>query len=540
MIIGIDFDNTLVDYNSLFYKIALEKNLISNNIKENKEDVKRYLRNTNQEHIWTELQGEVYGPRIFEAKLFPNVLDFFKYCLDQKIDIHIISHKTRHPFIGPKYDLHNFAREFIKKQDFYKLGFSEKNIFFQLTKEDKLKKIGDLKCDYFIDDLPEFLSSKEFPKKTKQILFDPSNNHENEPFEKIRSWNEMIEKIKFEKKITELLIENGYSNYFKLDQINSGKNNKVFLLNFQNNKENFLLKSYFHHPEDSRNRLNNEFSFLTYAWNIGIRNIAKPLICDKETNIGLYQFIKGRKITQDEINKELIKETLNFLNKLNLYKNSQEAKKIPPASDACFNINQHLNLVEKRINKLKGVESSSEINKKMQDFLNNKIIKIWNELKDFLQESLVQKKISLTENISEQEKCISPSDLGFHNAIMNSDQKIFFIDFEYSGWDDPIKMICDFFCQPEIPVSFKYYQYFIDNISLNEKQIQLIDLILPVHIIKWCCIILNEFLEVDGIRRQFAQQNTDLEKEKEKQLKKAIEYLETKQFLLKRFIKENT
>ena len=43
---------------------------------------------------------------------------------------------------------------------------------------------------------------------------------------------------------------------------------------------------------------------------------------------------------------------------------------------------------------------------------------------------------------------MSPSDFGFHNVI-KKDDFLYFIDFEYAGLDDPVKLICDFYCQPD-------------------------------------------------------------------------------------------
>ena len=34
------------------------------------------------------------------------------------------------------------------------------------------------------------------------------------------------------------------------------------------------------------------------------------------------------------------------------------------------------------------------------------------------------------------DRCVSPSDFGFHNAIVRGSGEICFIDFEYAGWDD--------------------------------------------------------------------------------------------------------
>ena len=65
--LGIDFDNTLITYDFLFKKAALEKNLIPSNFLESKSLIRNYLRDKGQEKLFTILQGEVYGSRIFEA-----------------------------------------------------------------------------------------------------------------------------------------------------------------------------------------------------------------------------------------------------------------------------------------------------------------------------------------------------------------------------------------------------------------------------------------------------------------------------------------
>ena len=43
MIVGFDFDNTIISYEKLFKKIAYKKRLVPKNIKPNKNSVKRYL-----------------------------------------------------------------------------------------------------------------------------------------------------------------------------------------------------------------------------------------------------------------------------------------------------------------------------------------------------------------------------------------------------------------------------------------------------------------------------------------------------------------
>ena len=47
--LGLDFDNTLIDYDEVFYKIAFQKGLIPKSIDRNKASVRTYLVNKNRE-----------------------------------------------------------------------------------------------------------------------------------------------------------------------------------------------------------------------------------------------------------------------------------------------------------------------------------------------------------------------------------------------------------------------------------------------------------------------------------------------------------
>ena len=59
MIIGLDFDNTIVSYDSLFHKVSVEQNLINEIFEVNKIKIRDYLRSVNKEDAWTEMQGYV-------------------------------------------------------------------------------------------------------------------------------------------------------------------------------------------------------------------------------------------------------------------------------------------------------------------------------------------------------------------------------------------------------------------------------------------------------------------------------------------------
>ena len=141
MRIGIDFDNTIVCYDKIFHKVAAESGLIAPDIPPGKKSVRDYLRKIGKEDEWTSLQGLVYGTKMDAAEVFEGVFEFLHWCRQNGIGVSIISHKTKHPYVGPKYNLHTAALQWMEAQGFFesdKLGFTRARIFFELTKAIKL------------------------------------------------------------------------------------------------------------------------------------------------------------------------------------------------------------------------------------------------------------------------------------------------------------------------------------------------------------------------------------------------------------------
>ena len=195
MLIGVDFDNTIVCWDEIFHAAALERGLIAPNLPHRKEKVRNQLRSEGLEEKWTELQGAVYGTLTARAPLFPGVVDFFLACRSRGIRVAIVSHKTRHPVIGPNYDLHKAAEDFLRARGFYDsdgMGIDAADVFFEISKANKLSRIAQLECTHFIDDLPEFLTEPDFPPRVERVLFDPNAYHSESPlYRRTASWMEI-------------------------------------------------------------------------------------------------------------------------------------------------------------------------------------------------------------------------------------------------------------------------------------------------------------------------------------------------------------
>ncbi len=320
--------------------------------------------------------------------------------------------------------------------------------------------------------------------------------------------------------ISDLLVDAGISTVeMDVAPVDGGGNNKVFSVNTKSGK--YLAKVYYSNPSDTRNRLNAEYSFIEYARKIGIKSVPKPIFSSPEKNVGLYEFVEGRKLTSAELASQHISQAANFVRALNERIKIEDA--LPIASEACFSIEQHFLLTEMRMKKLLSLSVVSEIDNQALLFV-SKLDSVLENLKD----DILARCSSISLQLDAADRCISPSDFGFHNAVLKDNGEIIFIDFEYAGWDDPAKMIGDFFSQPAIPVSFKHFDSFISEAlgySKNKKELaHRARLLLPLFEIKWCCIMLNDFLPDAARRRQFANPNLDPQERKRRQLEKAQQF----------------
>tara|TARA_B110000003_G_scaffold236491_2_gene241176 strand:+ start:4225 stop:4818 length:594 start_codon:yes stop_codon:yes gene_type:complete len=195
MIIGVDFDNTIVSYDNVFWKVAKELGLISEGLPVNKNAVRDFLRESDQEDKWTELQGYIYGARMEDAGLFQGFDTFLSRASALNHRVCIVSHKTKKPYLGRAYDLHAAAIGFLEELKLEQFGLDLLDVYFEVSKELKIDRIRKLKCDVFIDDLPEIFSDAEFPEISK-VLFDPFHCHPLEAgYMSCHSWNDVTQAI---------------------------------------------------------------------------------------------------------------------------------------------------------------------------------------------------------------------------------------------------------------------------------------------------------------------------------------------------------
>lgn len=333
----------------------------------------------------------------------------------------------------------------------------------------------------------------------------------------------MIPSDDLERQVTSLLEKAHIStSILSIKNCVNGGNNRTYRLETSDGV--FIVKKYFRQAADQRDRLASEFSFLSYAKKVAPNFVPIPYSQDVENSLALYEFIDGQPLKASDITEAEIIQAAKFFCALNNPNMKAIAENLPHASEARFSICDHMELVGNRIQGLAQAVSSAKGDKEAIELIDN-LHKYWQSLVNEVKNTAKANAVDLAAELDDSNRCISPSDFGFHNALRAADGNILFLDFEYAGWDDPAKMVGDFFSQLAVPIPANYFDRFVHEVMAPFPQADMLTrrarLLRAVCQVKWCCIALNVFIPVHLARRQFANADLNVVDLKKNQLAKA-------------------
>lgn len=175
MRIGIDFDNTIADYDAVFREAAIDMGLLGSAVDGGKAAVRDAIRSgAGGEENWQRLQGQVYGRLMPRARPMPGVADFLGACLKRKTDVYVISHKTEFGhFDEARINLRQAAMTWMSANGLFdptRSPLAAENVTFAATRAEKIGYIAEAHVDHFIDDLPEVFADPFFPPATERHL----------------------------------------------------------------------------------------------------------------------------------------------------------------------------------------------------------------------------------------------------------------------------------------------------------------------------------------------------------------------------------
>ena len=170
------------------------------------------------------------------------------------------------------------------------------------------------------------------------------------------------------------------------------------------------------------------------------------------------------------------------------------------------------NQIKKRFDLIANLKVEKKYSKKLK------------KIKEYIYSILFEKQTNIKLKI--KKNIISQSDIGFHNCGILKN-KVYFYDFEYSGLDNPIKLICDVYYQPEKRINKIIMLKFIKNLEKKFKfKIPENFLIFEkLFKVKMMLIILNIFINSNIKKNTKSIDKRKLKKIKFKRINKVYKYI---------------
>lgn len=305
-----------------------------------------------------------------------------------------------------------------------------------------------------------------------------------------------------------------------------GGNSKVYCAEADGKK--WAVKSYPPYAPNQRDRLATEclvYQFLN------------------QQHIPSVPFLKGYSTTErwliiDWISGEIpnqytssdIDQAITFLGNIAKLNTSPEAIALPLAAEPCISLEVLLNQIKQRFQRLMTLPEKEP---ELTDFLINQFQPVFEKCEQLALQGYYKNTISPSSELAQAKRSLIPADFGFHNSLRNPEGQLYFFDFDYFGWDDPVKLLADILWHPKMNLSDAQKKQFVKGIAsvYHADSLFLARFYYTWSLfgLRWVLILLNEFIPAFWQNRQHANANQNQVEAKCTQLARAKELLITVQ-----------
>lgn len=291
----------------------------------------------------------------------------------------------------------------------------------------------------------------------------------------------------------------------------SGRNSQVYKVVCGNDA--YILKSYPSKPSDMRDRFCTEVKTLKFYEVNRNPHTPRLLAVDIPRGIALMEWIEGCSVNTPTT--EDIDQAINFIACTHAAE-SKGGDIFGLAAEPCLcgaDLDRHVVL---RLEKLACVAQQEP---ELDYFLTHELPCVLENARNHAHGA------AFFTQLARHKQSLIPADFGFHNAIKTLCGEMYFIDFEYFGWDDPVRITADFLLHPGMVLDDEKQDRFrlgmLDVFHEDEEFEQRLLYLSPLYGIRWALILLNEFLPDRWDARVFAGESTSWEERKSMQLEKS-------------------
>ena len=275
-----------------------------------------------------------------------------------------------------------------------------------------------------------------------------------------------------------------------VEPVLGGRNSRIY--HVENADNSFALKFFRSDANNSRDRFEAETSALNLFAENGLGCTPRIVAKDRENNCILMEWIDGSPVV--DFGLKDIEALSDFVKAVHEIAKQKERKYIRFATEACLNGNEIVMQIRRRLERIDPVSKSDQ---GLQEFLQTDFIPAFKEITYWGENEYKTNGMDFHQDILPEQLTLSPVDIGFHNCL-RANGRLYFLDFEFFGWDDPVKLVADTLQHPGSMLKKMQNEHLesrLYTIFERDQQFHIrLRCLYPLFGLKWCMIMLNPFL----------------------------------------------
>jgi hypothetical protein len=303
----------------------------------------------------------------------------------------------------------------------------------------------------------------------------------------------------------------------------SGRNSGIYRI--RRGGTSYALKQYPPRRPGERDRAAIELAALQFMRDHGIGSVPRPFAADPEHGFALIEWIDGAAVSAPSAAD--IAAAAGFLAAIHGLRHESDATALL-AAEACLSGGEIVAQIERRLARLDALAGEEPA---LAAFLDDAIRPLMARIAGWAEAGFARQGLAFESPVGGPARTLCASDFGFHNALRRLSGELVFIDFDDFGWDDPVKLTADFLLHPGVQLPLPLKRQFAAAAAVifqtDQSFAARLALLCPLFALRWCLILLNEFLPERWAHRLNAGGPADWAAVKQRQLDRARNWVQS-------------
>ncbi len=320
------------------------------------------------------------------------------------------------------------------------LGFAPADVIAVAGEREKTAKLEELGATHMIGAGGGYFAGDSFPDNVQAVALGQEDDGSEAVAPVFPDWSEVGAYFQWEHGFK----ANAGARLAAIKPIKEHGRNYVYQL-IDRAGHSLILKRRFEGEDGGRDRFRVEESHLGALREAGVGCV--PELRWRDGDWALYERIPGSPVT--EPGEDDARQLAEFLTALDEKRQVLREKGLAQAVDARLRLADYADAVNSKWNRtLQACQRPGGSKETMMFMLT--------DLEQLRQDNLnnfylcrKREQWDAGAELPEALQFFNPGEVGFHNAVKTPEGRLVFLDFERSGWDDPAKLMADFFYNPE-------------------------------------------------------------------------------------------